>query len=391
MATLLSRAGQDNDAIVEILDAAYKHPLHSLASLGACEPLRVLCESQSHDIDELSIHWECSHTALYCAVQKKQPAAAEILILHMADVNHEGGQRANATPLQWACEEGDEPTVRLLLQHGADPNKAHPRLPDRWPLTLATERDNYRLVSLLIEARADPDAESAEKWDFDANDVERGTALWLASHKGLIRTARELLKAGVCPDRLTSTTAGGKSALFEAIGCGYSGLAMLLVDAHADVCLADVHVAVNGPGIAPIYRGFSPLYLGSGANGNGGANGSSAYLVNALLQRSADVNQRTANGATPFLIACQEGLLEIARRLSCEGAVRESTCSAVECRDKEDWEDWDKEEESAKHRGECEAPKATDGDGGRAIESKVVTASTLASDNGHGPEPHTVL
>ena len=41
------------------------------------------------------------------------------------------------------------------------------------------------------------------------------------------------------------------------------------------------------------------------------------YMVNALLQASADVNVTKPDGTTAFMSACQEGYLDVAKRLSC--------------------------------------------------------------------------
>ena len=204
-------ASGDAQLVNDAVKAISLNPLQTLASEGYVEALRMLCEAQIYDVDDLC---STTQTALCCALQEYPPqiACAEFLIMHKADVNHPGGEGSNCTALMKASEQGDVESVALLLKHRADPNLAHPELPHGLPLLFATHQDQYRLIALLVEAKADPDREyidfMSDKRPSRSND---GTALWIACRFGKFRAAFELLKAGASTEKIN---ANGTSALY---------------------------------------------------------------------------------------------------------------------------------------------------------------------------------
>jgi uncharacterized protein len=94
-------------------------------------------------------------TPLHAAALASQPAMAEVLIAHGADVNalNVGG----FTPLHAAAYSGSVPVAELLLDKGAVVDEAAKKF-GVTPLLVAGEQDNLAVAELLIARGADVSA-----------------------------------------------------------------------------------------------------------------------------------------------------------------------------------------------------------------------------------------
>jgi ankyrin repeat protein len=156
-------------------------------------------------------------TALMTVARTGKVEAAKVLIKAGARVNAVETWRGQ-TALMWAASQRNPDMVRLLLESGADPNA----------------------VSALRNWARTTTAEPRPQW----RPPGAWTALQFAAREGCAGCARELVKGGA---RLDTTSPEGITALLFAILNARFDVAKVLIEAGADVNIADKW------GRAPLY------------------------------------------------------------------------------------------------------------------------------------------
>ena len=313
----LLRAGKTVEAAGKAISTDY--PLHHFAFLGNVDACACILEA-GYSVNSLSggPKYTSAHTALYCACENKRPLCAKLLLERKADPESRGDGHGD-TPLMLSCEQGCFECVEFLLRFGADPNAVIPgRLS---PLVIATTRQHTRIIQLLIAGpglRADPDTVCTMSTlsGYTCECCSKGTALWLACHRDLPHAACELLKGGASID--FAGNAYGKTALFEACKQKSTACAILLIDARANVHIGECVITESKHSK---HLCWTPL-IECAYNG-------SLFVAQALLEASADVNAKAADGGSPMLHACNSGHLLLTKLLSCYDAARSSTIVKV--------------------------------------------------------------
>ncbi len=285
-------------------------------------------------------------------------AMVQMLLNAGSDVNRRGGRKGTA--LNAACWRQDFGLVRLLLQHGADPN-----IQGLWKydnaLQAACRRNNANVALLLLEHEADPNLQGGQY----------GSALHAAFSEGNEVIIKALLAKGADPrckggeyySILQAAVASeNETAVKIALECGSSpnekggwftypllratgsetcpdSIVKLLLEARADPNL-------EREGDDPTDQTFrtalqhatsiskAKLLLDSGAEVNtvsgwlGTALHTAVYcggdrensLIEFLVDRGADLNQKAENNGSPLCYASAIGAFDSARLLIKAGA-----------------------------------------------------------------------
>ncbi|KAJ3403875.1 hypothetical protein CcCBS67573_g06458 [Chytriomyces confervae] len=182
---------------------------------GALSTVRSLIEAQPTSIKGLV----SQQAALHWAASGKHVNVAEYLIEKGADVN--ALDDADWTPLMIAVSVGSAPLVDFLLQNGADVNLQNEN--KQTPLFYAASKGWLDVCQLLISHGA----------KINVRDHLNQTALHRACAKGNVALVRLLLEQNNI--KLDIDDRDGNSALHIAIDNGHGEVAVLLVDAGADV------------------------------------------------------------------------------------------------------------------------------------------------------------
>ena len=243
-------------------------------------------------------------TPLHWAVRAGDSAAVERLLKSGADAK--AADRYGVTPLYLAAVNGDAGIIRKLLDAGADPNSKDPAgettlmtaartgLPDalqvlldrgakvnavdpefqETALMLAVRENHPAAVTLLIDRGADLNAHTR---------VGETPAFRLPCKGTGCGSEGVGINRGGLPDRgARAATTGGLTSLLYAARDGRPEAARFLVDAHADVNLADPN-------------GISPLLM-SILNGH-------LDVARFLLDHGAKINAADFYGRTPLWAA----------------------------------------------------------------------------------------
>jgi uncharacterized protein len=261
-----------------------------------------------------------------------------------ADAVLPGGE----TPLMTASRSGNPDAVRLLLEAGAHPN-ARESNGGETALMWAAAEDHGAVVALLVRHGADLNA-AADVLEYPKVKVDAATMvvtalphggltpLMYAARQGAVAAARALVAAGANLNRIDPD---GTSALTMAIINAHFDVAALLVDAGADLEIADVsgmgplyaavdmHTLdpmVNRPPPRPTGRldaaGLVSMLLDYGANPD-------AALKAPLLMRQHNGGDPTLGaGATPLMRAAKNGDVVVMRSLVDAGANPNGTTRA---------------------------------------------------------------
>ncbi len=194
-----------------------------------------------------------------------------------------------------AVRNGDSEAVRSLLKQHADVNAAQPD--GATALAWAAHRDDLGTADLLIRAGANVNA---------ANEYG-ATPLFLACTNGSAAMVEKLLKAGANPNSALPT---GETPLMTAGRSGNVETVKLLL-AHG----ADVNVKERQQNQTALMWAVAEKH---------------PLVVQALIERGADIHGRSKGGFTPLLFAARVGDLESARLLLAAGAnVNEVTPSVA--------------------------------------------------------------
>lgn len=154
----------------------------------------------------------------------------------------------------------------------------HPVTQDT-PLMWAAKRGNRQICTLLLESRADINA--ANQWGW--------TPLLSATEKGHLEVVRMILNHSgtTVEDTINAQDKSGNSPLLAAVACGDRDVIKLLIDAKADVNLAN-------------YRDQTPLYHA--------VRKLRVDLVCYLLSLNADTNKCDTSGNSPLMVTCRRKL-----------------------------------------------------------------------------------
>ena len=198
-----------------------------------------------------------------------------------------------------ACRDGDTETVTELLRSGADfINAATALAPDGTPTTpllIAIMHDRLDVAQLLIDARADLNV---------ACGPTKETALHVSCTRAKAEATKLLIDSGA---ELNPADKLGRSPLFMAALAGQAECLALMIEAGADL---EQVMTIHNPGATPLYAA---------------ALAGSVRCVTMLCDAGADVNAATADGATPMMVSCQTGHLDVSMLLSSYGASRQRT------------------------------------------------------------------
>lgn len=228
-----------------------------------------------------------------------------MLIERGADVN--AANQAGATALMWAADDAEK--TRLLLEHGADPNGASAT--GRTAIRIALGYQRSAVVKLLLDhgAKTDPGAYRANPFPLAASNEE------------LLRT---VLDHGVPPERL-----GAGIAVAVEDGC--QACVQILAKAGNKIAFS--------PGAAQAASFRDPKLvmklLELGANPNYEVSDmrftplmyavvsetAALPMTKALIERGADLNVKSAEGATALDFALRQGDPAVVELLRKAGAV----------------------------------------------------------------------
>lgn len=349
-------------------DASGNSWLHTAASFGRTEAVKLLLKRKDIDINQQSFY---GATPLLCALDKRRRAVITVLLRAGADVNitsRDGrsalfyatesssealtedllqrGARVGAvtdtgdSALHQACKNGQTKVVQVLLDHGADPvlrahdgrTPLHNACTGRWEQTvqlllsriprshaiLTTGRtplhDSCRaghtgISKLLVEHGADPLAR-----------LDDGTTPLEYTCNGFPLIAQMLLEKGADPHQINSR---GVTLLYQACRQNTPKVAALLLEHGADP--NRVESGGNSPFIEACRQGsvalIRTLIKHGGDVTSARADGTTALhqicsltgyvsqvsVVKLMIEKGADVNKRTQEGFTPLHWACRRG------------------------------------------------------------------------------------
>ena len=162
------------------------------------------------------------------------------------------------------------------------------------PLMLAVMQGNAQCMDLLIGAGADVNQRCG---------CHDETALHVCCAQGKAELARLLINAGA---DLGPADALGRSPLLMSCLCDAPACAELMIGAGADLEQA---MTRHNPGATPLYA--------AALNG-------SSRCVSLLCEAGVTVDAKTDDGASPMMVGCQQGHLEVAMLLSSYGAARQT-------------------------------------------------------------------
>ena len=189
---------------------------------------------------------------------------------------------AGFTPLFVAAQEGHTAVVQSLIGSGGTSVDV-PSGEGATPLAIASECGHADVVRLL----------AASGSAVDAPNGSGATPLYMACQAGDLSMVRLLIELGADPQRRRDT---GATPFY--ISCEQGHL-------HVVDYLATLEVDFE----APMSDGSNPLYICS-------QNGHTAVAEALLSRHGVSVDTPRDTGATPFLIACEEGHHEVARLLA---------------------------------------------------------------------------
>jgi ankyrin repeat protein len=154
------------------------------------------------------------------AAMRGDKAAVRTLLHQKADVNAQ--QVDGTSALHWAVEANDLELAGILLTAGAKPMMANRA--GATPMLLATQNGNAAMIERLLAAGADPNAPLTKTSD---------TALMMAARTGKVEAVRALLDHGAQVNAHEAW--GGTTALMWAVSERHPDVAKLLIEQGADV------------------------------------------------------------------------------------------------------------------------------------------------------------
>lgn len=227
-------------------------------------------------------------TALHWAAHAERPDVVEALLA--AGASPDARDRYGVTPLYLAAENGNADAIRLLLDAGADASQRAPT--DETMLMMAARTGRLPAIERLLERGVDVNGRESHFGQ---------TALMLAVREGHPSTVELLIGNGADVDAQTRI---GPTPAFvppcKGTGCGSEG------------------VGINRGGLPD--RGRRAATKGGMTALIYAARDGRHEAVDLLLDAGADIELAEANGITPLLMAALNNQLEIAHRLLAAGA-----------------------------------------------------------------------
>jgi ankyrin repeat protein len=336
----------EHGADVNCFDKRGCTPLHAAAHYGHLDIVQLLLDHVCGL--SLQVRNREHDTPLMLASLNGHLEVSRFLIEHHSDVNSIGD--GGWTSLHFASQSGHTDIIQLLLNNGADVNV---QKEDLWtPLHLASANGHLKAVELLIRKGA----------GIDMRDEDQKTPLDLASGNAVLEAARLLIKSG---SNVNSQDDMGCTPSHTAVRNGHLSLVELFLDSGADVdmrnnsgkTLFDLAqengklevasllarrsgdlCALDTVGSAPSNAGAQDILPQeiAGEHMDGDPSSTSdydesdslhsasvdglIYVVQRLLDRGADVNERNERLQTPLDLASEHGNLAIAKTLIEYGA-----------------------------------------------------------------------
>ncbi len=356
---LLAERGADVDAL-----GPYETPaLHWLVRIEDLELTQRLLEAGA----DVNMRTGTGLAALSLAIENADLDMVQLLLQHGADPH--SADAAGETPLMQAARSGNPGIVAAVLEAGAQVDVREPHY-QQTALMHGVRSGSSEVVALLVEAGADVNAQSlagevprfrlpSESAGSKGVGIIRGgwpergmrapvggakTPLLYATRQGDLASTRLLVEAGAA---LEQSDANGVTPLLNAIlnasvasrssrPTGHLDVAYYLMEQGADINARDWY------GQTPLWAAVDLRNLEvPGATRENGIDRDAAYgLIEALLQRGADVNARTQEyspehrwvtrlgslswvdftGQTPFLRAALSGDVRTMQLLLQHGA-----------------------------------------------------------------------
>jgi ankyrin repeat protein len=302
----LLAAGAD----VNARDTVGGRPLHYAVGFGQKAIVDLLL-SKGADVDGRA---KDGVTPLYSAVSMGRTDMARLLIARGAEVN--ARTKSGYTPLIRAAFEGDLDFVKVLLAHGADVHATdvEGRSAFVWSLSAAWQ-------SMLDWKDALKQLDATEQAEF-RKEVEKLKGQWIGVSTLLIEHGADV-----------DVNVGDYVPLYFAANLGDVGLVKALVDHGADLDDARAGETALHAAIAENHRDIAVLLVNAGADVN--ARNMSArtplhFLANStmddrrlaelMIDHGADVNAKDKNGQTPLDFAVYSGNTPVADMLRRHGA-----------------------------------------------------------------------
>ena len=208
-----------------------------------------------------------------------------------------------------ACEQGDACEAARFIRAGANVNVSVYSLNGVLvpAIVLSVHKGSTACAKLLVDANARLD---------DTFGPSKEAPLHVCCSRGNSEVAKVLIEAGA---QLDVADHLGRSPLFMSCLANMPSMCAVMLAAGAN---AEMAMSVRNPGATPLYAAAL-----SGAT----------KCVELLCEASVNVNARTSDGATPMLVACQEGHMESAQLLSSYGANRETAFNQCFAPDGSNW------------------------------------------------------
>jgi len=281
-------------------------------------------------------------TALHWAVFNSDRATVDLLL--RAGANPKAANRDGSTPLWLACINGDAPIIAALLDAGASANEQLPL--GRTPLMVASRTGNVNAIKVLLDHGA----------DVNAKETLRGTtALMWAADEGHAAAIQLLVQHGADIKARSDAAERGRGPALGKSADPRKAVAALAAALAAGIPTPQLG-AVGTTGLIPIVPDKPGAGRGKGKAAASAAGGTAddtddaaaafgfggrrpapkdgggltplVYAVRsddldsvkALLAAGADVNQVTAYGWSPLLVATQNRYYKLGAFLLEHGA-----------------------------------------------------------------------
>ena len=241
------------------------------------------------------------YTPLHIAAKAGRPEVVAALIEAGVDVNV-ATTNSGATPLHLAASAGSADVIRLLVQHGADVNSGDGAA-GQTPLMFAVAFNRVDAIRALLEAHADP-AVTSKVIDLEAL-AERNEAMTFRFWE---------LMVGFYGDEAGTVYSPATSVLEAAIQASRQDDVALPTEEEKELWGDYARNKRPGRGGAQVSTsGGMTALLHAARAGN-----QEAAMV--LLDTGADIEQRSAEGVSPLLMALINGRYDLALRLIERGA-----------------------------------------------------------------------
>jgi ankyrin repeat protein len=272
------------------------HPLFTAVRDNDINKIKTLFDDGKADVTLLD---DDSDNVLMYAALSSSADVMELLLKKGAKIN--GRNKAGETALMWSMHDKDK--VALLLKYGADINAAA-RSGNTSLLIGCVGKDQYEIVKMLLDAGANVSAKNNEK----------ETALMRAALFGDTATISLLINKGI---DINARNAEGHTALVQAIENSNRQVALQLLGLGADpdlpfgifpssLCVAvlygDIEIvnAILKKTKNVIGIKASLLFAVYNEHDN-------VKIVQALLDKGADVNMKAPDGSTVLSQALKKG------------------------------------------------------------------------------------